>query len=51
MPAPGLVPLERVNGYPTHFKAMKVEDLSAVTTRGEQLTRLLLQLYTPALLG
>ncbi|MPQ99601.1 hypothetical protein GB931_17090 [Modestobacter sp. I12A-02628] len=51
MAAPGLVPLERVNGYPTNFKAMKDEDLGAVTTRGEQLTRLLLHHYTPALLG
>lgn len=51
MPAPGLVPLQRVNDYPTNFKAMSSEDLRAVTTRGEQLTRLLLEHYTPALLG
>lgn len=51
MPAPGLIPLQRVNSYPTNFRAMKDEDLSAVTARGEQLTRLLLHHYTPALLG
>jgi hypothetical protein len=51
MPAPGLVPLDRVNKYGTDFKAMKEEHLRAVTTRGEQLTRLLLEHYCPALLN
>jgi len=50
LPAPGLIPLDRVNGYPTNFKAMSADDLHAVAGRGEQLTRLLLSHYRPALL-
>ncbi len=50
MPASGLVPMEQVNAYGTNFKAMTDADLRAVTSRGEQLTRLLLQHYTPDLL-
>jgi NTE family protein len=51
IPSPGLVPLDRVNTYGTNFKAMKGDDLRAITMRGEQLTRLLLQHYCPALLS
>lgn len=51
MPAPGLVPMEQVNTYGTNFKSMNDADLHAVTSRGEQLTRLLLHHYTPDLLA
>jgi predicted acylesterase/phospholipase RssA len=51
VPIPGLVPMSRVNRYPTNFAAMSVHDLCAVTTRGEQLTSALLQHYCPGLLG
>lgn len=51
MPAPGLIPIDRVNEYGTNFKAMTDDDLRAVTSRGEQLTRLLLHHYTPELLA
>jgi NTE family protein len=51
MPAPGLVPMEEVNHYGTNFKKMSRENLHAITSRGEQMTRLLLQHYCPALLG
>lgn len=50
MPAPSLVPAPRVNGYPTNFAAMSPDDLDALTARGQQLTRLLLQHYCPSLL-
>jgi NTE family protein len=50
MPIPGLVPLARVNTYPTNFAAMSEADLAAVAVRGEQLTRALLQHYVPQLL-
>ncbi|RZU36722.1 NTE family protein [Streptomyces sp. BK022] len=47
LPAPpaDLVPRERVASYPTNFAAMNRADFTAVTTRGEQLTRALLPLY------
>jgi predicted acylesterase/phospholipase RssA len=48
-PVPDLVPLERVNSYPTTFRAMTREDLDAVAGRGEQLTRALLAHYCPGL--
>lgn len=51
VPSPGLVPLNRVNQYPTDFKAMSAEDVHRLTGRGEQLTRTLLQHYCPALLS
>lgn len=50
MPIPGLVPLARVNTIPTNLAAMSEADLTAVTVRGEQLTRALLQHYVPQLL-
>jgi predicted acylesterase/phospholipase RssA len=51
LPAPvaDLVPRSRVSGYPTNFSAMAVEDLLALTVRGEQLTRTLLSHYCPEL--
>jgi predicted acylesterase/phospholipase RssA len=45
MPIADLVPLTRVNGYPTNFRAMAQDDLNAVSTRGEQLVRALLAHY------
>lgn len=49
VPVADLVPLARVNDYPTNFSAMSEDDLGAVTTRAEQLTRTLLAHYCPAL--
>jgi NTE family protein len=49
MPIADLVPMDRVNDYKTNFRAMTEEDLDAVTTRGEQLTRALLTYYCPQL--
>jgi predicted acylesterase/phospholipase RssA len=49
VPVPDLVPCERVRRYGTNFKAMKPEDLHAIATRGEQLTRTLLSHYCPRL--
>ncbi len=49
VPIADLVPLERVNDYPTNFRAMSRDDLDAVTTRGEQLVRALLAHYCPRL--
>lgn len=49
MPIADLVPMKRVNDYKTNFKAMTEEDLTGVTTRGEQLTRALLAYYCPQL--
>jgi predicted acylesterase/phospholipase RssA len=50
VPVADLVPLSRVNDYPTDFKAMTADDLAAVTTRAEQLTRTLLAHYCPGLM-
>jgi len=50
MPIPGLVPMSRVNDYPTNLAAMKEDDLRAISNRGEQLTRALLAHYCPQLL-
>jgi predicted acylesterase/phospholipase RssA len=49
VPVPDLVPCERVRSYGTNFKAMRPEDLHAITTRGEQLTRTLIAHYCPQL--
>ncbi len=46
---PDLVPRDRVAGYPTNFARMSSDDLDALTTRGEQLTRMLIEFYCPAL--
>lgn len=45
IPIHDLVSRERVERYPTNFAAMSAGDLSAVSVRGEQLTRLLLGSY------
>jgi NTE family protein len=49
VPLADLVPRERVCGYPTNFAAMTRQDLLALSIRGEQLTRALLQHYCPEL--
>jgi NTE family protein len=49
VPAAGLVPRSAVAGYPTNFAAMDNRSLTALTTRGEQLTRLLVSHYCPDL--
>jgi len=49
MPVADLVPLTRVNDYPTNFRAMTQDDLNAVSARGEQLVRALLAHYCPRL--
>lgn len=48
-PVPDLIPRSAVVGYPTNFTAMSQEDLYLLTTRGEQLIRLLLPAYCPDL--
>ncbi len=50
LPASGLVPAARVNKYPTNFAAMAADDIDALSARGQQLSRLLLQHYCPSLL-
>ena len=42
---PGLVERETVAGYPTNFAPVAAEDLEALTLRGEQLTRHLIDHY------
>jgi NTE family protein len=51
LPAPvnDYVPRAAVVGYPTNFAAMSREDLRLLTSRGEQLTRVLLTRYCPQL--
>lgn len=46
---PDLVPRAAVADYPTNFKAMSKDDLKSLTTRGEQLTRLLVERWCPEL--
>ena len=46
---PDLVKREEVFGYPTDFAAMQGRDIERISTRGEQLTRLLLAYYCPEL--
>jgi len=40
---------DAVLGYPTNFEAMPDEDIKRLTTRGEQLTKILLEHHTPEL--
>lgn len=47
VPIADLVPRERVDAYGTNFSAMTADDLDAITVRGEQLTRSLINAYTP----
>ncbi|XVV00773.1 patatin-like phospholipase family protein [Actinosynnema sp. CA-248983] len=49
VPLADLVPRSAVIGYPTNFSAMSATDLTLLTTRGEQLTRVLLAHYCPQL--
>jgi predicted acylesterase/phospholipase RssA len=49
VPIPDLVERSRVANYPTRFAAMAADDLDAITTRGEQLTRSLIDFYCPSL--
>lgn len=49
IPIAGLVEREQVAAYPTNFARMAPTDLEAIATRGEQLTRTLIELYCPAL--
>lgn len=44
---PDLVPRDAVVGYPTNLSAMTDENLALLTTRGEQLTRLVIDLHCP----
>lgn len=48
-PLADLVGRSEVSGYPTNFASMPTKDLEAITTRGEQLTRTLLDFYCPEL--
>ena len=45
---PDLIKREEVN-YPTDFRPMKNRDIELLSTRGEQLTRLLIDFYCPNL--
>lgn len=51
VPAPHLVPRERVINYPTNFTAMTNENLAALTGRGDGLVTALLPHYCPELLS
>jgi NTE family protein len=46
---PDLVERARLAGYPTNFAPMSAEDLVALTLRGEQLTRSLIDYYCSSL--
>lgn len=45
----GFVPRDQVVGYPTDFSPMPESDIIALSSRGEQLTQVLLQHYCPEL--
>ncbi|WP_432991031.1 patatin-like phospholipase family protein [Dactylosporangium sp. CA-233914] len=49
IPVPDLIACDRVRSYGTNFKGMKPDDLHAISTRGEQLTRTLIAYYCPNL--
>jgi predicted acylesterase/phospholipase RssA len=49
VPVVDLIPYQRTRSYGTNFRAMGADDLHAITTRGEQLTRTLVQHYCPQL--
>lgn len=46
---PDLVPREAVNELPTNFAAMRPPTIDALSRRGEQITRLLVDFYCPEL--
>ena len=48
-PLADLIERHQVAHYPTNFARMRPIDLAAITTRGEQLTRALLDHYCPQL--
>ena len=50
LPVAGLVPRERVSTYATDFLGMNRSDIDALSVRGEQLTRSLVQHYCPDLI-
>jgi len=49
LPVADLVPCEAVAGYPTDFARMTSDSLRLLATRGEQLTRILVEFYCPEL--
>ena len=49
IPIADLVERQRVIAYPTNFARMTPRDLEDLATRGEQLTRALIEFYCPAL--
>ena len=49
LPLADLVPREAVVHYPTDFARMTPENLQLLATRGEQLTRILIEYYCPQL--
>lgn len=49
VPVADLVRRQQVAEYPTNFARMTPEHLDAITTRGEQLTRTLIEFYCPVL--
>ena len=49
LPVANLVPREAVASYPTDFARMTPDGLRLLATRGEQLTRTLVEFYCPAL--
>ena len=49
VPVADLIERSKVANYPTNFARMSAENLDAITTRGEQLTRALIDHYCPAL--
>jgi NTE family protein len=49
IPVPDLIPCDLVRPYGTNFKAMSHDDLHAISTRGEQLTRTLIAFYCPSI--
>jgi NTE family protein len=49
LPLADLVPCDAVVHYPTDFAQMPPESLQLIATRGEQLTRILIEHYCPQL--
>jgi len=49
LPLADLVPQEAVVNYPTNFARMKPKDFHLLATRGEQVTRILIEYYCPHL--
>ena len=46
---PDLIERQQVADYPTDFARMTTDHIDAITTRGEQLTRALIEYYCPVL--